>query len=275
MTIVALTARGGAAVVDAEGLAPDRLAGSEREIARTLVRVGARKLELGELFSVSARAGDGDAGRELRVEPGGTLLDGLGAGMREGTLVVEGDAGDRVGAGMAGGEIRVHGRAGDWAGAGMAGGVLRVEGDAGFRAGGALAGAPRGMTGGVLLVRGSVGDEVGAVMRRGIVAAGGSAGARAGFHAIAGTVLVLGDVGATPAMATKRGSVVVFGAAEPPPGFRYACDYDPVILRLYVRHLAGSLGFPIPQRFFGGVYRRFVGDFSQLGKGEILLWRQT
>ena len=85
---------------------------------------------------------------------------------------------------------------------------------------------------------------------------------------------MLGDVGDAPAFATKRGSVVVFGNARPFAGFRYACDYDPVFLRLLLRRVP-SLGFSIPERFLGGLYRRFVGDFTQLGKGEILLWRET
>jgi formylmethanofuran dehydrogenase subunit C len=275
MTVVTLTARGGATAIAAEGLTPDLLAQPEGRIARTQLRVGADFLELGELFSVRSATGDSrDAGPELRVAPQGVRLDGLGAGMRAGRLVVEGDAGDRVGTGMQGGEIAVRGNAGDWAGAGMAGGVLRVEGDAGDRAGGALAGAARGMTGGVVLIGGSAGDEAGAAMRRGLVAVGGDAGARAGFHAIAGTVLVLGDAGEAPAFATKRGSLVVFGRAEPLAGFRYACEYEPVFLRLLLRHLS-SLGFPIPERFQGGRYRRLVGDFTQLGKGEILLWQET
>ncbi len=275
MTVVKLTGRAGAAAIEAEALAPDRLPAAENEIARTPLRVGADLVELGDLFAVRSKPGDARAaGPELRVAPEGVRLNGLGAGMRQGRLVVEGDAGDRVGAGMQGGEIAVRGSAGDWAGAAMAGGVLRIEGDAGYRAGGALAGAPRGMTGGVVLIGGSTGDEAGTAMRRGLVAVGGSAGARAGFHAIAGTVLVLGDAGEAPAFATKRGSLIVFGRAEPLAGFRYACDYEPVVVRLLLRHLS-SLAFPIPERFLRGRYRRFVGDFTQLGKGEILLWQET
>lgn len=277
MTVVTLTARGdGAPAVAAETLGPDAVTGGEADIAAVPLRLGAERVPAGDLFSVrvESREPEDGSGVELRVQPGSLRLDGLGAGMRTGRLIVEGDAGDRLGAGMRGGEIRVAGSAGDWAGAEMAGGVLRVEGDAGYRAGGAMAGAPRGMTGGVLLIGGSAGEEVGAAMRRGLVALGGSAGARAGFHAIAGTVLVLGGVGDAPALATKRGSLVVFGRADPLPSFRYACDYEPVLMRVLLRHLSGALGFPIPARFLRGHFRRFVGDFTQLGKGEILLWQE-
>jgi formylmethanofuran dehydrogenase subunit C len=279
VSVLTLTARAAAAGVGGEAIAPDRLGSlGEREVARTPLRVGRRWVELGELFAVRlGPRGEAkvDASPELRVETGGLRLDGLGAGMSAGRLGVEGDAGDRLGAGMRGGEIRLEGSCGDWAGAEMSGGVLRVSGSAGQRLGGALSGSPRGMTGGVILVGGAAGDEAGAAMRRGLVAVGGDAGARAGFHAIAGTVLVFGDAGPAPALATKRGSLVVFGSATLLPSFRYACDFEPAFMRLYLRHLAGPLAFAVPERFLGGRYRRFAGDFSQLGKGEILLWRET
>jgi formylmethanofuran dehydrogenase subunit C len=272
MTRIALTARAEVPRLAGEALAPDRLAsGGERDVARTRVGAGRAAAELGELFDVRVTAGDG--GPEL-VVAGAPALDGLGAGMKAGRLVVEGDAGDRVGAGMAGGEIDVRGSAGAAAGAGMAGGVLRVRGDAGERAGGALPGEPRGMTGGTVLVHGAAGAEAGAAMRRGLVAVGGACGARAGFHAIAGTVVVLGDAGPEPGLATKRGTLVLFGAAALLPTFRPACDYDPVFLTLLLRLLRGPLAFPVAERFSGGLFRRYAGDFAQLGKGEILSWRE-
>lgn len=283
MTVVSLTARAERLRVDSEAFSPERMEGGEREIARIRLRVGSRAVDLGELFAVRRASGPaagagahgGDGSPELRVQPGDLSLDGVGSEMASGRLVVEGDAGNRVGAGMRGGEIAVEGSCGDWAGAGMKGGLLRISGDAGFRPGGALAGDPRGMEGGTLLIGGSAGDELGAAMRRGLIAVGGDAGARAGFHAIAGTALVLGSVGEAPGLATKRGSLVVYGEAPILPTFRYACVYQPVFLRLYLRHLMERLGFAVPRRFLGGGYRRFAGDFSQLGKGEILVWQES
>ncbi|MBA2564361.1 MAG: formylmethanofuran dehydrogenase subunit C [Gemmatimonadetes bacterium] len=269
--MITLTGRAEAHGVSGEGLLPESFAAAaESEVARTRLRFGAETAELGDLFHVRTAPGAGEP--ELRIEPGGVRLHGLGTGMTRGRIVVAGNAGDRLGAAMVGGEILVEGSCGDCTGGEMTGGFIRVHGDAGARAGGALAGGPRGMAGGVILVHGSVGDEAGAAMRRGLVAIGGSAAARAGFHAIAGTVLVLGGVGEAPAMATKRGSLVVFGEARLLPTFRYACEYEPTFLRLLLRYLSGPLAFAVPERFARGRFRRFAGDFSQLGKGEILLW---
>jgi formylmethanofuran dehydrogenase subunit C len=270
---ITLTARGEVPRGTGEALAPDRLAAAgEAAVPRMRAGPGRSAAELGEIFDV--RSGPLPDGTPELVVRGAGALDGLGARMAAGRLLVEGDAGDRVGAEMAGGEIEVRGSAGWGAGAGMSGGLVRVRGDAGDRAGGALPGDPRGMTGGVLLVHGAAGAEAGAAMRRGLVAVGRSAGARAGLHAIAGTVVVLGDAGPEPGLGTKRGSLVVFGEAPLLPTFRPACDYDPVFVRLLVRALRSDLGFPLAERFTGGLFRRYAGDFAQLGRGEILVWRE-
>jgi hypothetical protein len=68
----------------------------------------------------------------------------------------------------------------------------------------------------------------------------------------------------------RRGTIGLFGEAEKPdilPTFRYAGQYSPLFLRLYLSHLT-ELGFDtsrIPESF-----DRYAGDFLELGKGEIL-----
>jgi formylmethanofuran dehydrogenase subunit C len=73
----------------------------------------------------------------------------------------------------------------------------------------------------------------------------------------------------------RRGSLVSLApSGEPPallPTFRLACEYRPAWLDVYGRALAaaGFRGGPVPPR---GRYRRYLGDFTELGKGEILSW---
>jgi hypothetical protein len=43
-----------------------------------------------------------------------------------------------------------------------------------------------------------------------------------------------------------------------------------VYLQVYLRALAQS-GFPVPQECFQASYRRYLGDFLEMGKGEILI----
>jgi hypothetical protein len=45
----------------------------------------------------------------------------------------------------------------------------------------------------------------------------------------------------------------------------------PSFLRMYASHL-GALGFTIPCDERDGAYRRYTGDTSVPGKGELLVW---
>ena len=74
----------------------------------------------------------------------------------------------------------------------------------------------------------------------------------------------------------KRGTIVSYerGAARCPsllPTFKLDCDYRPVWLRVALRML-GAGGFPVPEASIAGAYRRYSGDFTELGKGEVLVW---
>jgi hypothetical protein len=69
-----------------------------------------------------------------------------------------------------------------------------------------------------------------------------------------------------------RGTIVTLKPISLLPTFARACDYQPTFLRLYAKHLQ-SLGVDIPTAPQEGAYRRFMGDTSVPGKGEILVWQ--
>jgi formylmethanofuran dehydrogenase subunit C len=177
-----------------------------------------------------------------------------------------------VGAGLTDGEVVVEGNVGAEAGLALAGGALDINGNAGPRAGAAPHGFKRGMTGGELIVRGSAGPEAGAAMRRGLLVITGAAGSRTGLGMIAGTVVVLGRSGADTGLWSKRGSVVALGRITPPTTYIYACTYQPAHLRLLLTRLRDRYQLPIRRRHLTGFYRRYSGDMAELGKGEILEW---
>jgi formylmethanofuran dehydrogenase subunit C len=219
-----------------------------RDFARRLVSIaGPAAVPLGELCEVTGEPNGsvrfvGDWGRATR----------LGAGLTQGTVLVEGDVGDEVGLGMAGGSIE-------------------VRGSAGARAGAAAVEARRGMTGGELVVHGSVGREAGALMRRGLLVAG-DVGDHAAVGMIAGTIVAFGTIGPTPGLWSKRGSVVALGEVPVPTTYRYACTYQPVHVRLMLTRLKARYDMPVEERHLTGFYRRYSGDLAELGKGEILAW---
>ena len=195
-------------------------------------------------------------------------------GHPDGQIRFQGDleSADRFGAGMGGGRVTVESSLGAEAGLGMSGGALVIQGNAGPRAGAAPLGYKRGMTGGELIIRGAAGPEAGAAMRRGVLVVERAAGERAGLGMIAGSVIIFGPAGQDTGLWSKRGSVVALGQITPPATYTYACTYRPVHLRLLFTRLRSEYGLHVRRRHLAGVYRRYSGDLSEVGKGEILQW---
>jgi formylmethanofuran dehydrogenase subunit C len=70
-----------------------------------------------------------------------------------------------------------------------------------------------------------------------------------------------------------RGTIVALTPVRLLPTFSFACEYNPVFLRLYAKHLQ-EYGFSIPVDVKEGSYQRYTGDTAVPGKGEILVWRR-
>jgi formylmethanofuran dehydrogenase subunit C len=256
--------------VEAETVTPRAFLGKRvAEIEALPVVQGNATARLGDFFRVS-----GEPDGTVRVLGDCSRVKYLGRGMTEGRIEIDGDAGMHLGAEMRGGEIHVRGSVGDWAGAEMRGGLLRVSGSAGHLLGAAYRGSPKGMRGGIILVEGTAGNEVGCAMRRGLIAVGG-AGDFAGVMMLAGSLFVLGRLGARPGAGMKRGTLVTVARdgclPRLLPTFRFDCEYRPPWLPLYARRL-DALGFPLPPELAMTACRRYSGDFTELGKGEILVW---
>lgn len=255
--------------VRVDALIPDRLRGlGASDVGALTVRCGREALAVGELFEVSGSAAD-----DGQVVLAGDLrrLDGIGASMSSGRLVVEGSCGDHVGARMRGGELIVRGDAGAWAGAEMAGGLLRVLGHAGARVGGAYPGRRAGMTGGEIVVSGDAGEEAGAGMRRGFVAIAGRTSGGAGLRMLAGTVIALGGIGGEAGIGNKRGSLVSGRPVQPLPSYSFATRYHPPALRLQLRRVT-ELGLTVDEALLRGAWARWSGDRTELSRGEILVF---
>jgi formylmethanofuran dehydrogenase subunit C len=68
-----------------------------------------------------------------------------------------------------------------------------------------------------------------------------------------------------------RGTIISLRPIPLLPTFAYASTYNPTFVRLLARHLA-TLGFHVPFDEQDGTYRRYNGDSSVPGKGEIFIW---
>jgi formylmethanofuran dehydrogenase subunit C len=253
--------------LEAETLSPDVLAPLGPGAIRALpVHLGKRRLRVDDLFEVEGAAGD-----ELEIRGDAARVKWIGRGMTRGRISVLGNAGMHLGAYMKGGSIEVSGNASDWLGGEMSGGLIRVRGNAGGQVGAAYRGSLSGMTGGTILIEGSAGLEVGMRMRRGMIAMGGQVRDFAGLEMKGGTIVLRGGAELRTGAWMSRGTIVSLAPIPLLPTFSYSSTYNPTFLRVYARHLM-TLGFAIPCDEREGKYRRYTGDASIPGKGEILVW---
>jgi formylmethanofuran dehydrogenase subunit C len=254
--------------VDLSPLIPDRLVGkTTAEVGAMELTSGNRRLRVDQLFTVS-----GDPGPELEIAGGCDLLDRIGAGMTQGRIAVQGDAGAYLGAGMSGGNIEIQGNAAAFAASEMRDGRIRIGGNAGDFLGAALPGDHQGMRGGVVLVEGDAGDRAGDRMRRGSLLIGGNTGDYCASRMVAGTIAVWGSIGRFPGLAMRRGTLLLQQA--PPallPTFNESGTFPFAFLTLLARawrELPGKFG-ALPDS--GLEFRRYMGDLANGGRGEILV----
>ena len=234
-----------------------------KEIEALVIGTTRDKLSVGDCFKVTGKDGE-----TLRFAGTNERCDKIGAGMKEGEIIVEGDVGAYLGAGMKGGKIEVKGNAGVLAGASMAGGTLSIGGDVGERAGGILVGETLGMRGGLLTIGGNAGPLLGERMRRGLVIVNGDAGDYLGGRMIAGTILVKHRVGRFAGYGLRRGSLILLDEPkELLPTFGDCGVMEFNYLRL-LEHWLREQGKSIS---LGARARRLMGDQAALGKGEMLI----
>ncbi|CAL1240651.1 formylmethanofuran dehydrogenase subunit C [Candidatus Methylocalor cossyra] len=254
--------------IDVSPLTPDNLAGKTvAEIGAIPLQTGNRQVPTGQLFTI-----EGDDTRTLVFKGATAKLDYLGKAMASGEIRVEGGVGSYLGLHLNGGRIVVVGDAGAFAACEMKKGEIVIRGHAGDFLGAALPGNRKGMAGGVVLVKGDVGDRAGDHLRRGTLLIEGNAGAYLGSRMTAGTIAVLGQVGDHLGYAMGRGTLLL---AQPPvaipPTFNDCGTHTLSFIPLLLKGFAG-----LDTRFAGmgdalKRVRRYAGDMSQLGKGEILV----
>lgn len=258
--------------IEADAISPDNFAGrTEAEIAGLPLFYGRRRLTVGDLFTI-----EGAGAAHIVLEGDLSHVKRLGQGMSRGHLTVHSDVGMHLGAQMTGGEIIVHGDAGAWAGAHMSGGLIRIRGNAGPMLGAVYTGERLGMRGGVIIVDGSAGPRAGERMRRGIIVIQGDVGDFAGTRMIAGSLFTFGTLGGRPGAGMKRGTLLALQGLTDDllPTFRYSCTCQgPVFLRYYLRRLR-EWGLSVTDEHIAGQYRRYTGDATSLGKGEIFIYDQ-
>lgn len=252
--------------IDLSGLIPAIRAGqTTAQLAGLTIGGGATPVRLGDVFTLAGTPCD-----EIAIEGGSDRLDGAGAGLSSGTLIIHGDVGANAGRAMSGGQFEVRGSAGPYLASGMKGGVIHVTGSAGDFVGGVGAGKRFGMTGGNVVVDGNIGARAGDKMRRGLILVRGSTGEAAGSRMIGGTIVAEGGFGPRPGQLMRRGSLIGPAVQQMLSTFADCGVHDLVILSVMARAWTRELG-PLAPRQIPPQVRRFAGDLATIGKGELLL----
>ena len=254
--------------LEAENISPDVMGSLTHDAVRAVpIFLGKRQCRLDEFFDV-----EGDGGAEIQIHGDAAKVKWIGRGMTRGCITIHGNAGMHLGAYMKGGAIEVSGNASDWVGAEMTDGLIRIQGNAGGQIGAAYRGSMAGMKGGTILVGGTSGLEVGMRMKRGIIVLGGPARDFVGLQMKGGTIFLLKGAELRTGAWMIRGTIISLAPLPLLPTFAAACDYNPTFLRMYAKHLH-TLGVSISIEPQDGVFRRYTGDVSVPGKGEILVWQ--
>ena len=158
--------------ISAECINPDMFQGKDTaEIAKLPVFEGNKKKKLGELFKIQE---DGAESPSITINGDVSEVRRIGAGMKNGEIVINGNAGMHLGEKMSGGKITVNGDACQWAGASMKKGLIEIHGNAGDYLGSPYRGSTEGMKGGKIVVDGDVGSDSGAYLRGGLIKIKGS-----------------------------------------------------------------------------------------------------
>ena len=253
--------------LEAEAVSPEVIGVLSRgEIQRLPVFMGKHQYQLRDFFDV-----EGERSSCLELHGNLAKVKLIGRGMTGGSIVIHGNAGMHLGASMSGGSIVVHGNTTDWLGAEMSGGLIHVHGNSGGQVGAAYRGSRKGMRGGVILIGGTAGIEVAMRMRRGLIWIQGRVGDFAGLQMLGGTLFLGGKVGLRTGAWMSRGTIVALEPLVLLPTFIYACTYEPGFLRLLAKQLR-DLGVPILEQGWKNLVKRYTGDTSGLGKGEILIF---
>lgn len=252
--------------LDLSHLTPKHLASIPlAEVLKLNVGTTKTGLKVGDVFAVSGKPGD-----TIKFEGATDKLDFIGADLENGTVIVEGDVGVGAGRNMRGGRLDIRGDAGALLGSAITGGEIFVKGSAGAQVGGLRPGDKFGMTGGLIVIEGHAGDRVGDRMRRGTIFIRGKCGGFAGSRMVGGTIWSELGFGADPGVLMRRGTLVGPSVDQLLPTFADAGRHDLVILRILSRYMREKLGALAPKPL-PDVVRKYAGDLSTVGKGEILI----
>jgi glutamate synthase domain-containing protein 3 len=142
-------------------------------------------------------------GQPVEVKNAGHL-HGLAAGLKQGEVVIRGDAGDYLGVLNAGAMIKVTGGAGNYLADNMTSGTVVVDGSVGY-------GAGQYCYGGTIVIHGDAGDFTATMNKGATIIVEGDVGSDAATYMLNGDLIIVGNAGDNFANYLIRGNVFIAG----------------------------------------------------------------
>jgi formylmethanofuran dehydrogenase subunit C len=242
--------------IHAECINPDVFHGkSVKEIASLTAWEGNRKKKLGDLFKIEETP---DETPNITINGDASEVRRIGQGMKQGEIVINGNAGMHLGEKMAGGKITVNGNAAGWTGSSMKKGLIEIHGDASDYLASPYRGSTEGMRGGTIIVDGNVGSDSGCYLRGGVIIVKGNAGPFLGFHISKGAVYVEKNAGNRLGASMTGGKIVVSGSV------------DELMPTFTVDGVKKSVKVDEPLKAEGPFYV-FLGDLAEHGNGKLFV----
>jgi glutamate synthase domain-containing protein 3 len=131
-------------------------------------------------------------------------LHGLAAGLKQGEVIVDGNAGDYIGVLNDGAVIEVTENVGKYAADNMTSGTVTIKGDADY-------GAGQYCYGGTIVIYGEAGDFTATMNKGATIIVAGDVGNEAGTYMLDGELIVVGNAGENFANYLIRGDVYIGG----------------------------------------------------------------
>jgi formylmethanofuran dehydrogenase subunit C len=242
--------------IHAECINPDVFQGkSVKEIASLTVWEGNKKKKLGDLFKIEETSAETP---DITINGDVIEVRRVGQGMKNGEIVINGNAGMHLGEKMVGGKITVNGNAAGWTGSSMRNGLIEIHGDASDYLASPYRGSTDGMRGGTIVVDGNVGSDSGCYLRGGTIKVKGNAGPFLGFHINKGVIYVEKNTGNRLGASMTGGKIVVSGSV------------DELMPTFTVDGVKGKV--KIADNFKAeGPFYVFLGDLAEHGNGKIFV----
>ena len=225
------------------------------EIAVLPVYEGNKQKKLGELFKIEENPAEtpnitinGDVGEVRRI----------GEGMKNGEILINGNAGMHLGEKMRGGKITVNGNAGGWTGSDMKGGIIEIHGDASDYLASPYRGTSKGMHGGKITVDGKVGSDSASYMHGGVIKIKGDAGPFLGFSMSDGVIHVAKNAATRLGANMSGGKIVVSGFVEE------------VLPTFTIDNVKPKVKIDDTESVQGPFYV-FLGDLAEKGSGKVFV----